>query len=430
MEFLTLAAFCCLLLVCLLFDLPILLALSGGLLLFVWAARHKGFGAGAIWNMCLSGIMTARNVLIMFALIGVLTALWRAAGTIPAIICYASWLFVPSCFLTVVFLLNCLVSVLTGTAFGTGATMGVVCAAVATSLGVDPALLGGAVLAGVFFGDRWSPVSTSALLVSELTMTDLFTLLRLALRTTLVPFLLSCGIYTAISFTLPGGGDIPDLPGLFSKAFVIEPLCLLPAIAILVLALRRVRVLYTLLISILLALPVALLIQGHSPAQLLEWCITGYTPQEPELQPLLSGGGLLSMARVAAIITISSAYAGLFQQTCLLIPVQQRLEQLAVRYSYFSVVLLASTAVNMIACNQTLGIILTKQLRANMDKDNTKLDASLSDSAVIVAPLVPWSIAAGVPLASVGAPSESILWACFLYLLPLWHLVKEHRENA
>ena len=52
--------------------------------------------------------------------------------------------------------------------------------------------------------------------------------------------------------------------------------------------------------------------------------------------------------------------------------------------------------------------------------DSIMLD--LEDAVVVVAPLVPWSIAGGVPLASIAAPTASIFFACYLYLLPLWRL--------
>lgn len=55
------------------------------------------------------------------------------------------------------FLLNCLVSFLTGTSFGTAATMGVICAAIGSSLGLNQLLVGGAVLSGVYFGDGAPP---------------------------------------------------------------------------------------------------------------------------------------------------------------------------------------------------------------------------------------------------------------------------------
>ena len=49
--------------------------------------------------------------------------------------------------------------------------------------------------------------------------------------------------------------------------------------------------------------------------------------------------------------------------------------------------------------------------------------AFLEDSAVVIAPLIPWSIAGAVPLVAVGAPESSVLFALFLYLLPLWDLL-------
>lgn len=42
---------------------------------------------------------------------------------------------------------------------------------------------------------------------------------------------------------------------------------------------------------------------------------------------------------------------------------------------------------------------------------------------MVVAPLIPWSIAGAVPLASVGAPTSSLTLAVFLYLLPIAHWI-------
>ena len=75
----------------------------------------------------------------------------------------------------------------------------------------------------------------------------------------------------------------------------------------------------------------------------------------------------------------------------------------------------------MIACNQTLTIMLCD----GVEPDRERFAIHLEDSAVLVAPLVPWSIAGGVPLASIGAPTASILFACFLYFVPLWRLATE-----
>lgn len=84
-----LCLFCLELLVCVALGWPIVAALLVGLVLFVGWALRQGDGLRAVGGMLWSGIRTAKNVLIVFLLIGVLTALWRACGTVPLLICYA-----------------------------------------------------------------------------------------------------------------------------------------------------------------------------------------------------------------------------------------------------------------------------------------------------------------------------------------------------
>ncbi|MBR5980715.1 MAG: TRAP transporter large permease subunit, partial [Firmicutes bacterium] len=160
MEWLTLGLFCTGLLVCLAFDAPVLYALAAGLVLFLLYGRYKKFSWTELARMAFDGVKSVRNILITFMLIGVLTAYWRAAGTIPVLVSAASGLIRPGVFLLMTFLLCCGVSLLTGTSFGTAATMGVICATMGQAMGISPVLAGGAILSGAFFGDRCSPVST------------------------------------------------------------------------------------------------------------------------------------------------------------------------------------------------------------------------------------------------------------------------------
>lgn len=140
---------------------------AAGICHFALYAIRKGFSLPEVLGMSAQGVRAAKNILTTFVLIGILTSLWRAGGTIPAIVCYSVRVMEPRLFLVCSFLLNCLVSFLTGTAFGSAATMGAVCMTMAAALGADPLMTGGAILSGVYFGDRCSPVSTSALLVAR-----------------------------------------------------------------------------------------------------------------------------------------------------------------------------------------------------------------------------------------------------------------------
>lgn len=51
---------------------------------------------------------------------------------------------------------------------------GVICGTIGAAMNVDIRLVGGAMLSGVYFGDRCSPVSTSALLVADIICFILF----------------------------------------------------------------------------------------------------------------------------------------------------------------------------------------------------------------------------------------------------------------
>lgn len=430
METMTLVLFCAALVVCVAMNWSILYALGVGLVNFLVYGRRRGYGWRELGKMCLDGVKTARNILITFLLIGVLTALWRASGTIPAIISYTVPFIRPSLFLVMTFLLNCLVSVLTGTSFGSAATMGVICATLGAAMEVPAALVGGAVLSGVYFGDRCSPVSTSALLVSELTQTSIFDNIRGMLRTAWVPFLVSCLVYLVVGMVTPHTQTSLDLAALFETEFHLHWAALLPALVIFALALGRVPVKWAMLASIVSAIPICLILQHLQPGELLRFALVGYQAREEAVGVMLNGGGITSMLKVAAIVCISSAYSGIFQKTGLLDRLQQAIFNLSRRITPYGAMLLTSVFASAIACNQTLAIILTHQLCRDAQPSRETTAISLENSAVVVAPLIPWSIAGGVPLASVGAPTVSLCFACFLYLLPLWRLAVEKGAGA
>ena len=274
---LVLGIFCAELLVCVLMGISIVYALLIGLMLFVAYGKRRGFTWRELGGMIASGVKTARSVMTVLLMIGVLTGLWRACGTLPLIICYAVDLLRPETLLLTAFLLNCGISLLIGTSFGTAATMGSICMTVALSMGMDPAMVGGAILAGAYFGDRCSPVSTSALLVSELTKTDIYDNIRRMVRTAAVPFLLTCGIYGALGLCFSGSGETADLRQIFGRTAVLHVSALLPALLVLALAALRVKVKKAICASIAAALVLCVLLQRLPLWDILRFAVFGYT---------------------------------------------------------------------------------------------------------------------------------------------------------
>ena len=429
MEFLTLGIFCALLILCIITGRSILYALLAGLVLFSLYGKRQGYTWKQIGRMASQGIWKVKNILITFVLIGMLTALWRQAGTIPAVICYTVHLIKPSTFLLMTFLLNCLISVLTGTALGTAATIGVVCATMASALGIQPWMTGGAILSGVYFGDRCSPVSTSALLVAELTETSIYDNIKNMIKSAILPFILTCMVYLIVSMRLHGKTDMPNLVQIFSGEFRISWLTLLPAAVILVLSVMQAGVKIAMLASIVTAIPICMLVQQMPVSELPRLLLTGYHCADPTVAAMLNGGGITSMLKVGAIVCISSSYSGIFQKTGILNGIQKMVHALAAKTKPYVAVLVTAILTSVVACNQTLAIMLTDQLCRKEEPDRLRFANNLEDSAVIVAPLVPWSIACAVPLTAAGAPGYSVLFALFLYLLPLCDLLTIRAER-
>lgn len=422
MDFLVLFLFSICLIVCLSMGYSILYALTVGLVIFVCYGIYKGFSFAALVKMCVDGIKTTRNILITFVLIGLLTAFWRASGTIAVIVSCATTYVNPSWFILATFLLNSLVSVLIGTSFGTVATMGVICVTMGNAMNLPLSMVGGAVISGIYVGDRCSPVSTSALLVSELTETDLFDNISNMGKTSYIPFGICCLLYGGLGYFLTYDAVNMNLAAVLGKEFSLSYLGFVPALIVVFLSFYRVPVKRTLIFSIIAAILVCIYVQEVKVSDLPNIAIYGYFAKDAEVARMLNGGGALGMGRLAVIILVSSCYAGIFKATGLLSRVKEKIGDFAERYTQFGATMLAAIITGAIACNQTLTIILTYNLCKDLQGDNSKLAVDLENTAVLIAPMYPWSLAVAMPLATLGISDVSIAFAFFLFMVPVWNL--------
>ena len=414
---------------CVSFNLSIFYALLLGLALFFTYGLIKKHSFKEMVKMSLEGIKTVKNITFVFVLIGALTAIWRAGGTIPYIIYYASKLILPQTFILATFILCSLISMLMGTSFGTAATMGVICMMMGNTMGISPMWVGGAVLAGGFFGDRNSPMSTSALLVSELTGTSIFRNVRLMIKSAIVPFILACVIYLAVGFSMKTSGSSANVVGLFAEHFNLLWVTVIPAALIIVLSAFKVSVKITVAVSIVCGGVICMAVQGTQFLPMLKILLLGYQPSDKELGALLSGGGIVSMLKPAAIVILSSSYSGIFEGTGLLSGIKKYIHAIANKINPFGAYILTSIFTTMISCNQTLGVMLTHQLCGDTMETKDDKALSLENSAVIISPLIPWSIAGAVPLAAIAAPTSSILCSVYLFLVPIFYYITQFRKQ-
>ena len=402
LEGIVLGLFAAAILSCALTGHTVIWALIAGFFLFSGYGLFRGHGLKALGAMASKGVRTIMGIVIVMALIGMLTGSWRASGTIARLVTDAAGFITPEWGLLAAFLLNGLLSTLTGTAFGTVATM----------------------------GDRCSPVSTSAALVAVVTKTNLYTNLKLMMKTSVVPLLAACAVYAAIGLLNPGRDAGIDVTGIFRSAFSLHWTTYLPAVVLLALIFLKFSIRLTMVASTLAAVLLCAFVQDMPWRTIGETLVLGFAPEDPGVAKMLAGGGLVSMLPVCAIILISSTYSGLLEGTGLIARLKGLLPGVARRLTPFGAVLTTAVVTCGIACNQALPVMLTNQLCDEVRPDRQKMAIDLENTVIVIAPLIPWSIAGAVPIASVGAPAACVLAAFYLWFLPLWQWILAFVERA
>ena len=416
---------------CLLLNFSVVYALIVGYIIFITYGLIKGYDLKVLVKKSFEGVLTVKNILLVFILIGMITALWRASGTIAFIVYMGSKLISPSILILLTFLLCSILSFLIGTSLGTAATMGVISVSIGKAMGINPYYLGGAVLSGIYFGDRCSPMSTSALLITELTKTNLYTNIKLMLKTSIIPFIATCLFYLFLGLKSSTSPVSIDATNIFKENYNLNIVVIVPAILIIILSLFKVNVKKTMLLSIFISFIIAMFFQKESVTSLINYCVYGFHHSNEKLNSMMKGGGILSMLNVGLIVAISSSYSGIFKETKMLVLMKKYLKEFSKKTSNYFVIFLSSIISGAIACNQSLGIILTYELCEELE-DKQNMAIILENNIVLLAGLIPWNIAMAVPLKTVDIGLMSGLFAFYLYFLPLWNLllgiIKEKRK--
>ncbi|HWR61930.1 MAG TPA: Na+/H+ antiporter NhaC family protein [Clostridia bacterium] len=416
----------------------ILYPLFAGLVLFSVIAHGRGFLLKELFSMILKGSKKSFAIINILLLIGAITAVWRASGTVAYVVYYGIKLMNPNYFILYAFLLSCLVSFLLGTSFGTVGTIGMILMVMVKGGDININLVAGAIIAGAYFGDRCSPMSSSANLVATLTETELYTNIRNMFRTSALPFGICVIIYGMLSFRNPLYLGESRISEEILSAFSLNWAVIIPALIILVLAAFRVEVKRSILVSIVCGMIITIVLQGESAADVVRYVVMGYSrPEQGLLADIMGGGGIVSMLNVTLIVLVSFALSGVFEGTALLKDVEGLIIKLGGRLGIFAALIITGIMAGSFGCSQTLAVMLTYQLVRNMYTsagiDKYRLAVDLEDTVIVLSALVPWNIAGAVPAAALGADSTYPIYAYYLYLLPLIGLavntIRLHKQH-
>lgn len=409
--------------------IPILISMVIGMISFSLTALHRGYDLKNVVNMILKGMKKSVSLMPIFALIGIITAVWRASGTIPFFVYYGTKLMNPNYFILFAFFMSCMVSFALGTSFGTVGTIGVVLIVLAKGGGVNVSAAAGAIVSGAFFGDRCSPTSSSANLVATVTNTYLYDNIKRMMLTGIIPFIVTSVIYLILSKNNPINITDSTLLIEIESYFDLSFVTVLPTAVIFILAFLKKNVKTSMFFSIVAALIICLWVQQMPLIDLIYTMIFGFKLEgNGRLASIISGGGLFSMFNVALIVLIASSYSGIFEETGMLNDIQSLLKKISNKIGIYLTTVFTSLVTGAICCNQTLPVLLTYQLmnkiyfEKGLSKEDIAID--LENTAIMTSELFPWSIAIAVPLATLAAGPESIFYAVYLYLVPIVNIIK------
>jgi NhaC family Na+:H+ antiporter len=390
-----------------------------------------GMYLGYTWKEMQQGIVDsisqAMPAMLIVICVGLLIGSWIISGTIPMLIFYGLKIISPAYFLVTACVVCSIVSLFTGTSWGTVGTIGIAFIGIAKGLGIPLAPSAGAIITGAYFGDKLSPFSDTTNLAPIAARSNLFDHIRHLLWTTVPAWTIGLVIYFFVGLQY-GDNILPQdqmqsIMNTLQENFKFSIWLFLPPVIILYFAVRKLPTIPGMIIASLIAAVLAILIQNQPLPDVLNTMTSGYmiTTGVDEVDKLLSRGGMMSMMGVTLIAFCAFAFAGIVQRTGMLQVILDNLLKLIKNTGMLiTSAALSSSVVAFITGSSFLSIIIPGELYAPAFKERNLAAKNLSrtteDSGTVVVPLVPWSMAGIFMSGTLGvAVTDYIPWSFMCY---------------
>ncbi|MFA9461352.1 Na+/H+ antiporter NhaC [Thiohalorhabdus methylotrophus] len=363
--------------------------------------------------------------------VGMIIGTWILSGTVPLLIYYGLQLITPQFFLLAAMLIPAVVSVAIGTSWGTVGTVGLALVGIGEGLGIPAAYTGGAIVSGAFFGDKMSPLSDTTNLAPAVTATNLFSHIR-NMMATAVPAMLAAGtLFWVLGLQYAGQNlhteQVRTILAALEERFTFHPALLLPALLVVVLAVRRFPAIPTLFAGVLAGAATALIAQGASFHQVFVVMQEGFssTTGVAAVDELLSKGGIQSMMWTISLVLIALAFGGIVEQTrCLEVILNAVMRRVRGRFSLVTASTGGAVGTNLITGDPYLSIALPGRMFSpayrGQGLSTLNLSRSIEEGGTLINPLVPWSAGGAFTAGALGIPTLAYApFAVACWLSPL-----------
>ncbi len=376
--------------------------------------------------------------------VGIVIAAFMFSGSIPLVIYYGLKLINPQYMYVCSFLICAILSLATGTSWGSAATGGVAMMGIAAGFGIPLHITAAAVICGSLVGDKLSPLSETTNLAPLAAGTDIYKHIKFMLWTSVPATVISLIFFLVLGLDIQTTGDtLPESAMLMinslDQIYNWNILLILPFALLLGCALLKKPTVPTMLASSLVAILIGGFYQGFDIVNGLNACVRGFTVSlvyagdvSAEVLTLLNRGGMTSMVGIVIIVYCGYAFAAIVAKAkfieTITAPLISRTETPA---KLISATLFTNFFIAACSGSSYAAFIITgemyKKAYQKQDIDLAALSRTMEDSGTMMLPLVPWS-AAGAFFASTlgvevyGAAGYGI-WAVNTYLNPIFAIL-------
>lgn len=431
------------------------------------AALVSMFALKVKWSVLEDGILSSilmgmQAILILYT-VGTLIGVWIKSGVVPTMIYYGLDLLSPSMFLIATLLICSVVSLATGSSWGTSGTVGIALMGIGAGLGIPSAVSAGFVVSGAYFGDKMSPLSDTTNLAPAMAGTDLFQHIRAMIWTTGPTYVIVVVIAGVMGMKYSGGlldtEKISAIQALLSAEFDISPIAFIPPVIVIGLAACKKPAIPSIFAGVVAGALLAYL-HGTGFGELLETMQDGYIPAlsgliaeagediqaigailtehsvtsiTPEaamnscevLTELLERGGLQSMNWTVSLILCALTFGGILDRVGYLeVILETCLSWVKTPGGLCASTVAACFLTNVLTGDQYIALVLPgRMMKEKFDASGLHprmLSRSLEDSGTLTSVLIPWNTCGAYHFNTLGVhPLQYAPYAFLNWLNPL-----------
>tara|TARA_E500000178_G_scaffold38445_1_gene34530 strand:+ start:2172 stop:3620 length:1449 start_codon:yes stop_codon:yes gene_type:complete len=421
----------------------ILSGLFGASIGFIYEVSYK-----KILTSISNSVKSVTGALLILLFVGALAGTWMISGIIPAMVYYGLKILDPNIFLPACIIICSIISVATGSSWTTSATVGIALVGIGKALGIPAGMVGGAVIAGAYFGDKLSPLSDTTNLAAAVTKVDLFKHIKYLTYTTIPSISITLIVFIILGFLQVSDGttDNTYLLNAISEKFNISLALFLVPLLVLIMIVKKTPPLIALVIGTLVGALFSLIFQPQIISELssvtnsslidsyivIMNTITGEINIETNneiLNDLFSTGGMLGMMNTIFLVIGTMVFGGVMDAIGALKTISKALLKLADNtFKLFASTVASCLALNVSASDQYLSIVVSGKMFEKAFEDKglapENLSRTLEDSATVTSALIPWNSCGAYHSSVLGVSvGEYFIYAIFNWISPFMTLL-------